>query len=324
MIDFQELILRLNTYWQDKGCLLLQPLDMRVGAGTFHPATFLCSLGPEPWQTAYVQPSRRPTDGRYGVNPNRLQHYFQYQVLLKPPPVAIVDLFFGSLYELDLSPTTNDFRLVEDNWESPSLGAWGLGWEVWLNGMEIAQFTYFQQVGGIDCQPVSGELTYGLERIAIYLQQKENVHDLIWSERYAQGGKPLTYGDVYKQNEYEQSIYNYEKADVAFLYQQFEHCKQQTLQLAANKLPLPAYEQALECSHIFNLLEARQAISVSERQKYILSIRSLTNKVAEAYIAERYHARFPRLPEDARAAALALYKKKYDGAAKAKKKQGPK
>ncbi len=307
MIDFQELILRLNTYWRKQGCVLIQPLDMRVGAGTFHPATFLRSLGPEPWRTAYVQPSRRPTDGRYGENPNRLQHYYQYQVLLKPPPDDIVDLFFNSLYQLGLKPTSDDFRLVEDNWESPSLGAWGLGWEVWINGMEIAQFTYFQQVGGTDCNPVSGELTYGLERIAMYLQQKDDVYDLIWSTDDSPGGRQITYGDVYKQNEYEQSVYNYEKADTQFLYEQFEHCRKAAILLTESKLPLPAYEQALDCSHIFNLLDARRAISVSERQKYILTIRDLTNRVAKAYIHSRYEAGFPLLDKQTGKDALTAY-----------------
>ena len=304
MIDYQELIFRLQNYWHKQGCILLQPLDMRVGAGTFHPATFLRSLGPEYWKTAYLQPSRRPTDGRYGNNPNRLQHYYQYQVLLKPPPEDIVDLFFRSLTELNINPKVHDFRLVEDNWESPTLGAWGLGWEVWLDGMEIAQFTYFQQVGGLDCKPVSGELTYGLERIAMQVQEIDDVHKLVWSQNY---DPPLYYGDIYKQNEYEQSVYNFEQANIENLLEYFSHCCNECLRLCAAKLSLPAYEHALEASHSFNLLDARQAISVSERQQYILKVRSLAFKVAQIYLGSRYKAKFPLVPEPFRAAALQDY-----------------
>lgn len=312
MIDFQELIFRLQKYWQQQGCAIMQPLDIRVGAGTFHPATFLYALGPEYHKSAYVQPSRRPTDGRYGDNPNRLQHYYQFQVLLKPAPDNIVELFFNSLVQLNLDPKINDFRLVEDNWESPTLGAWGLGWEVWLNGMEIAQFTYFQQVGGHDCKPVSGELTYGLERIAMYLQQINNVHELIWAHNYSKTRqekeqKGITYGEIFQQNEYQQSVYNFEKADVKSLFQQFEKAYEECGKLAKGQLPLPAYEKALDASHIFNLLDARQAISVSERQKFILRVREITFAVAKSYLNTRYKAGFPLLTEKLRSKALAEY-----------------
>lgn len=277
---------------------------MRVGAGTFHPATFLRSLGPEYWKTAYLQPSRRPMDGRYGDNPNRLQHYYQYQVLLKPPPANIVDLFFGSLTSLNIDPKIHDFRLVEDNWESPTLGAWGLGWEVWLDGMEIAQFTYFQQVGGLDCKPVSGELTYGLERIAMQLQETDDVHKLIWSQHY---DSRIHYGDIYKQNEYEQSVYNFEQADTEYLFEYFSHCCEECRRLCTAGLSLPAYEHALEASHTFNLLTARQAISVSERQQYILKVRDITYVTASVYLKSRYKAGFPLVPDELRAAALKEY-----------------
>lgn len=309
LIDFQQMINRLQNYWQNYGCLMLQPLDIRVGAGTFHPATFLYALGPEYHKSAYVQPSRRPTDGRYGENPNRLQHYYQYQVMLKPAPANIVDLFWGSLLELDLDPQKNDLRLVEDNWESPSLGAWGLGWEVWINGMEIAQFTYFQQVGGHDCKPSSGELTYGLERIAMYLQKVDNVYDLIWANP-SKGDKneaPVNYGDLFQQNERQQSIYNFEHADIDGLQRQFKQCCKEAKQLAATGLPLPAYEQALEASHIFNLLDARQAISVSERQQFILKVRELTFAVANAYLDSRYKEGFPLAPAKQRQQLLKDY-----------------
>ena len=309
-IDFQQLIAKLQDYWQKQGCIVMQPLDSRVGAGTFHPATFLYSLGPEHHNSAYVQPSRRPTDGRYGENPNRLQHYYQFQVLLKPAPDNIVDLFFDSLLNLGLDPLKNDLRLVEDNWESPTLGAWGLGWEVWLNGMEIAQFTYFQQVGGQDCDPVSGELTYGLERIAIYLQKVDNVYNLIWGKR---GEQEISYGDLFQQNEKEQSTYNFEHADVVFLRRQFEQCRKEAKSLAEKNLPLPAYEQALDASHIFNLLDARQAISVTERQEYILKVRELTFKVADSYLRQRYRAGFPLAPADKKEKLLEEYKIKLEG-----------
>ena len=289
-MTFQELILRLQQYWAGYGCVLQQPYDMEVGAGTFHPSTFLRAIGPEPWNTAYVQPSRRPTDGRYGDNPNRLQHYYQFQVTLKPSPLAIQDLYLDSLRQLGLDPLTHDIRFVEDNWESPTLGAWGLGWEVWLNGMEITQFTYFQQVGGLDCRPVSGELTYGLERIAMYLQDVDSVYDLVWAETPA--GK-ISYGDIYHQNEVEMSTYNFEKADIDTLFRWFDDCERQSQTLIEEDLPLPAYEMALKASHTFNLLDARHAISVTERQRYILRVRSLARAVAQAYYARREALGFP-------------------------------
>lgn len=314
MIDFQELIDRLQNYWRRQGCLVMQPLDMRVGAGTFHPATFLHALGPEHHKSCYVQPSRRPTDGRYGENPNRLQHYFQFQVMLKPAPHNIVELFFNSLLQLNLDPLKNDLRLVEDNWESPTLGAWGLGWEVWINGMEIAQFTYFQQVGGHDCSPVSGELTYGLERIAMYLQKVDNVHDLAMNspDKNDAGENNVTvkYGDLFMQNEKQQSTYNFEKADIEWLHTQFKQCCKDALELASQKLPLPAYEQALEASHIFNLLDARQAISVSERQQFILKVRELTFAVANAYLDLRCQEGFPLAPATQREQLVQEYLEK--------------
>ena len=287
---FQGLILALQDYWGSHGCAVLQPLDMEVGAGTFHPATFLRSIGPEPWRAAYVQPSRRPTDGRYGDNPNRLQHYYQFQVILKPSPANIQELYLDSLKMLGFDPLTHDIRFVEDNWESPTLGAWGLGWEVWLNGMEVTQFTYFQQVGGLDCHPVSGEITYGLERLAMYLQQVESVYDLVWSRSEA---GVITYGDVYHQNEVEQSAYNFEQADTAFLFSLFDQCERECNRLIEAGLPLPAYEQVLKASHSFNLLDARRAISVTERQRYILRVRQLARAVAEAYYAAREKLGFP-------------------------------
>ncbi len=287
---FQELIQTLNSYWAAQGCVLIQPFDTEVGAGTFHPATFLRALGPEPWSAAYVQPSRRPTDGRYGENPNRLQHYYQYQVVLKPNPANILDLYIDSLKALGLDPLTHDLRFVEDNWESPTLGAWGLGWEVWLNGMEVTQFTYFQQAGGLDCRPVTGEITYGLERLAMYLQNVDNVYNLVWT-RGPQG--VVTYGDVYHQNEVEQSTYNFEHADVAALFGWFDTCEAQALKLVGLGLPLPAYEQVCKASHSFNLLDARRAISVTERQRFILRVRTLAKAVAECYFAQRERLGFP-------------------------------
>ena len=289
---FQEIITRLNAYWAAQGCVLIQPLDTEVGAGTFHPATFLRCLGPEPWNAAYVQPSRRPTDGRYGENPNRLQHYYQYQVILKPSPKDILELYFGSLVALGIDPLTHDLRLVEDNWESPTLGAWGLGWEVWLNGMEVTQFTYFQQAGGIECKPVSGEITYGLERLAMYLQNVENVYDLTWT-RGPQG--VVTYGDVYHQNEVEQSTYNFEEANVEALFHAFDTHEAEAKKLVERGLPLPAYDQVCKASHSFNLLDARRAISVTERQRYILRVRTIAKAVAEAYYAQREKLGFPGL-----------------------------
>lgn len=284
---FQQLIQTLNDFWARQGCVLIQPLDLEVGAGTFHPATFLRALGPEPWNAAYVQPSRRPTDGRYGENPNRLQHYYQYQVAMKPNPDNIVELYFDSLKALGIDPLTHDLRLVEDNWESPTLGAWGLGWEVWLNGMEVTQFTYFQQAGGLECKPVLGEITYGLERLCMYLQECDNVYDLIWTVG-PQG--PVTYGDVFLQNEREQSAYNFEHADVAELFHRFDACEAEAVKLVELGLPLPAYDQVCKASHSFNLLDARRAISVTERQRYILRVRALAQAVAKLYEAKRIEA----------------------------------
>ncbi|HKT27637.1 glycine--tRNA ligase subunit alpha [Dyella sp.] len=297
---FQDVIQTLNRYWGRQGCVLLQPLDTEVGAGTFHPATFLRALGPEPWAAAYVQPSRRPTDGRYGENPNRLQHYYQYQVVMKPNPENILELYIGSLKELGLDPQVHDLRFVEDNWESPTLGAWGLGWEVWLNGMEVTQFTYFQQAGGLECRPVTGEITYGLERLTMYLQNVDNVYDLIWTE--GPHGK-VTYGDVFHQNEVEQSIYNFEHANVTELLRWFDVCEGEANKLIAAGLPLPAYEQVMKASHTFNLLDARRAISVTERQRYILRVRTLSRSVAEAYVAQREKLGFPGLKQQKEQAA---------------------
>ena len=292
---FQGLILALQQYWAEQGCVILQPLDMEVGAGTFHPATFLRAIGPEPWATAYVQPSRRPTDGRYGENPNRLQHYYQFQVIIKPSPLNIQELYLGSLKMLGIDPLEHDIRFVEDNWESPTLGAWGLGWEIWLNGMEVTQFTYFQQVGGLDCRPVTGEITYGLERIAMYLQGVASVFDLVWT--YGPNG-PVTYGDVYHQNEVEQSTYNFEHADVDFHFALFDQCEKQSNKLIEAGLPLPAYEQVLKASHTFNLLDARHAISVTERQRYILRVRALARAVAQAYYDARAALGFPMIKKE--------------------------
>ena len=291
---FQGLILALQNYWAQQGCVILQPYDMEMGAGTFHPATFLRSIGPEPWRTAYVQPSRRPTDGRYGENPNRLQHYYQFQVLLKPSPDNIQELYLGSLKLLGFDPLVHDIRFVEDNWESPTLGAWGLGWEVWLNGMEVTQFTYFQQVGGLDCRPVSGEITYGLERLAMYMQNVQSVYDLVWTKG-PQG--VVTYGDVYHQNEVEQSTYNFEHANIEALFHQFDVCESESQRMIEAGLPLPAYEQMLKASHTFNLLDARRAISVTERQRFILRVRTLARAVAEAYYNAREALGFPMLQD---------------------------
>jgi len=287
---FQELILALQTYWANQGCVLQQPYDLEVGAGTFHPATFLRAVGPEPWSAAYVQPSRRPTDGRYGENPNRLQHYYQYQVVIKPSPLHIQDLYLGSLKMLGIDPLVHDIRFVEDNWESPTLGAWGLGWEVWLNGMEVTQFTYFQQVGGLECRPVTGEITYGLERIAMYLQGVESVFDLVWTNGPL--GR-ITYGDVFHQNEVEMSTYNFEQAPIEDLFQLFKLYERESSSLIDHGLPLPAYEMMLKTSHTFNLLEARHAISVTERQGYILRVRALARAVAQAYYERRQALNFP-------------------------------
>jgi glycyl-tRNA synthetase alpha chain len=288
MFTFQEIILTLQRYWNNQGCVLLQPYDMEVGAGTFHTATFLRALGPEPWKAAYVQPVRRPKDGRYGNNPNRLQHYYQYQVVLKPSPDNIQDLYLDSLRGLGIDSTVNDIRFVEDDWESPTLGAWGLGWEVWLNGMEVTQFTYFQQVGGLDCKPVLGEITYGLERLAMNLQGVDNVFNLIWTEG-------ITYGDVYHQNEEEQSKYNFECSNVNLLLEQFSMHESEAKRLIELNLPLPSYEQVMKCSHIFNLLDARGAISVTERATYIGRVRALARLVATAYYDSREALGFPML-----------------------------
>ncbi len=287
---FQGLILALQTYWAEQGCVLLQPLDLEVGAGTFHPATFLRAIGPEPWNAAYVQPSRRPTDGRFGDNPNRLQHYYQFQVMLKPSPDNIQELYLGSLQMLGFDLLEHDIRFVEDNWESPTLGAWGLGWEVWLNGMEVTQFTYFQQVGGLECRPVTGEITYGLERLAMYLQGVNSVYDLIWTET---PNGVVTYGDVFHQNEVEMSAFNFDHANVDFLFHAFLIYEQECQKLILEDLPLPAYEMVLKASHTFNLLDARHAISVTERQRYILRVRNLAKSVAEAYYAKREALGFP-------------------------------
>ncbi|MBC7781600.1 MAG: glycine--tRNA ligase subunit alpha [Proteobacteria bacterium] len=300
MIHFQDVITRLNDYWARQGCPLLQPLDMEVGAGTSHTHTFLRALGPEPWRAAYVQPSRRPKDGRYGNNPNRMQHYYQYQVVLKPAPENILDLYLGSLEAIGLDLATNDVRFVEDDWENPTLGAWGLGWEVWLNGMEVTQFTYFQQVGGLDCKPITGEITYGIERLSMYLQGVENVFDLVWT-RWLEPGpagpveRTLTYGDVYHQNEVEQSTFNFERADVAALLGRFAQHETEAKKLIEGGLALPAYEQTLKCAHTFNLLDARGAISVTERATYIGRIRTLARAVAHGYFESRERLGFPML-----------------------------
>lgn len=290
-LTFQEIILKLQQYWAKQGCAILQPYDMEVGAGTSHTATFLRAIGPEPWKAAYVQPSRRPKDGRYGDNPNRLQHYYQFQVVLKPAPKNILDLYFESLRELGFDLTQNDVRLVEDDWENPTLGAWGLGWETWLNGMEVTQFTYFQQVGGIDCKPITGEITYGLERLAMYLQGVESVFDLVWT-------KGLTYHDVYHQNEVEQSKYNFEQSDTEFLFLAFGKHEAQANHLIEKQLALPAYEQVLKAAHTFNLLDARGAISVTERAAYIGRIRNLSRQVAKAYYDSRKKLNFPMAPPE--------------------------
>jgi glycyl-tRNA synthetase alpha chain len=298
-VTFQDLILSLQNYWAERGCVILQPYDMPMGAGTFHPATFLRAIGPEPWSAVYVQPSRRPTDGRYGENPFRLQHYYQLQVILKPSPDDIQDLYLDSLRALSIDPLVHDIRFVEDNWESPTLGAWGLGWEVWLNGMEITQFTYFQQVGGLDCRPVSGEITYGLERIAMYLQSVESVFDLTWTDGPS---GTITYGDVYHQNEVEMSRYNFDEADTDVLFGRFDDAERLSQHLIGQGLTLPAYEQMLEASHTFNLLDARKAISVSERQRCILRVRELARAVAQSYYDSRAALEFPLLGNDATAA----------------------
>ena len=294
MLTFQEIIFTLQQYWAKAGCVIIQPFDMEVGAGTSHPATCLRALGPEPWFAAYVQPSRRPKDGRYGENPNRLQHYYQFQVALKPSPDNIQELYLDSLRALGISPLVHDIRIVEDDWENPTLGAWGLGWEVWLNGMEVTQFTYFQQVGGIDCTPVLGEITYGIERLAMYLQGVENVYDLVWA--HTPDGQTVTYGDVYHQNEVEQSTYNFEYANVDLLLQNFNNFEAEArrlLEIENASLILPAYEQVLKAGHTFNMLDARGAISVTERATYIGRIRNLSRIVAQKFVESREALGYP-------------------------------
>ena len=276
---FQDIILRLHAYWGERGCAILQPYDMEMGAGTFHPATTLRALGPKPWKAAYVQPSRRPSDGRYGENPNRLQHYYQYQVILKPSPDDIIAQYLGSLEAIGIDLATNDIRFVEDDWESPTLGAWGLGWEVWCNGMEVTQFTYFQQIGGHDCAPVSGEITYGLERLAMYILGVENIYDLPFTH------EGLSYGDVFQENERQFSAYNFEQANTGALFESFRKCAEECRALVEAGLPLPAYDQAIKASHIFNLLNARGVISVAERQAYIGRVRDLVKAVADLQVA---------------------------------------
>jgi glycyl-tRNA synthetase alpha chain len=309
MQTFQQIVLALQQYWDRQGCALLQPYDMEVGAGTSHTATFLRALGPEPWRAAYVQPSRRPKDGRYGQNPNRMQHYYQYQVVLKPSPKDILDRYLGSLVALGFDLAQNDVRFVEDDWENPTLGAWGLGWEVWLNGMEVTQFTYFQQVGGLDCNPITGEITYGLERLAMYLQGKDNVFDLVWTAwKEDDVERVLTYGDVYHQNEVEQSTYNFEQSNAPKLFDLFAVFEAEAKRLLDLKLPLPGYEMILKAAHTFNLLDARGAISVTERQAYIGRIRDLSRLVAQAYLASRAALGYPMLPERMREGLPAQYR----------------
>jgi glycyl-tRNA synthetase alpha chain len=295
MLSFQQMILRLQAYWDQRGCALLQPYDMEVGAGTFHTATFLRAIGPEPWRAAYVQPSRRPKDGRYGDNPNRLQHYYQFQVVLKPSPPDILDLYLGSLAAIGIDVQANDVRFVEDDWESPTLGAWGLGWEVWLNGMEVTQFTYFQEVGSLKCQPTTGEITYGLERLAMYLQGVESVYDLQWTEG-------VSYRDVFHQNEVEQSTYNFELSNAPMLFAHFDAYESEAKRLIEAALALPAYEMVMKCSHTFNLLDARGAISVTERAAYIGRVRALSRAVAQAYYDSRERLGFPMITPIADAA----------------------
>lgn len=290
LITLQELIRRLEKYWAEQGCIIDQPYDLEMGAATFHPSVFLRAIGPEPWQVAFAQPCRRPTDGRYGDNPNRLQRYYQFQVLLKPSPDDIQNLYLKSLTQLEIDPLAHDIRFVEDNWESPTLGAWGLGWEVWLDGMEISQFTYFQQVGGLDCKPISGELTYGVERIAMYLQDVDSVYDLVWAQNK---NRTIYYGDIYQQNEAEQSAFNFEYAKTEILFNTFDSSEVECQRLVELELPIAAYDHVLKCSHTFNLLDARQVISVTERQKYILRIRKLAQAVANSYYASRENKGFP-------------------------------
>jgi glycyl-tRNA synthetase alpha chain len=303
MLTFQQIVFQLNQYWDRQGCVLLQPYDMEMGAGTFHTATFLRAIGPEPWNAAYVQPCRRPKDGRYGENPNRLQHYYQYQVVMKPSPEQFQDIYLGSLKDaLGIDPKKNDIRFVEDDWESPTLGAWGLGWEVWLNGMEVTQYTYFQQVGGLDCKPVLGELTYGLERLAMYLQGKDSIFDIVWVDGaetrastpvLTRVSTPVLYGDVFHQNEVEQSKYNFELANAEMLFQHFNQFEAEAKRLMEAQCVLPAYEMVMKCSHTFNLLDARGAISVTERAAYIGRVRNLARAIAQAYYESREKLGFP-------------------------------
>ena len=305
MLNFQEIIFKLQEYWSKQGCAIIQPYDMEVGAGTSHTATFLKSIGPEPWKAAYVQPSRRPKDGRYGENPNRLQHYYQFQVALKPAPENIVDLYMSSIQRLGIDLKKNDIRLVEDNWENPTLGAWGLGWEVWLNGMEITQFTYFQQVGGITCKPITGEITYGLERLAMYIQNVDSVYDIQWTDG-------ISYGDVFLQNEKEQSSYNFKFSDSEFLLRAFASHAKQANKLVEENLALPAYEQVLKAAHTFNLLDARGVISVTERADYIGKIRDISRNVASAYLMSRKKLGFPMADKNHAKEAISELDKKSD------------
>ena len=305
MLNFQEIIFKLQEYWSKQGCAIIQPYDMEVGAGTSHTATFLKSIGPEPWKAAYVQPSRRPKDGRYGENPNRLQHYYQFQVALKPAPENIVDLYMSSIQSLGIDLKKNDIRLVEDNWENPTLGAWGLGWEVWLNGMEITQFTYFQQVGGITCKPITGEITYGLERLAMYIQNVDSVYDIQWTDG-------ISYGDVFLQNEKEQSSYNFKFSDSEFLLKAFASHAKQANKLVEENLALPAYEQVLKAAHTFNLLDARGVISVTERADYIGKIRDISRNVANAYLISRKKLGFPMADKNHAKEAISELDKKSD------------
>lgn len=316
---FQGLILALQEYWAQKGCVILQPLDMEVGAGTFHPATFLRAIGPETWNAAYVQPCRRPTDGRYGENPNRLQHYYQFQVALKPSPANIQDLYLDSLRHLGIDTHVHDIRFVEDNWESPTLGAWGLGWEVWLNGMEVTQFTYFQQVGGLECYPVTGEITYGLERIAMYLQNVNSIYDLVWAKH--PDGSIVTYKDVFHQNEVEMSDFNFNHANTDFLFSSFDTYEAESEKLIEQGLPLPAYEMVMKASHAFNLLDARQAISVTERQRFILRVRTLARAVAQAYFDARLKLGFPLAPTNLREEVIKRTEREAEQLAAKKKKK---
>jgi glycyl-tRNA synthetase alpha chain len=301
---FQGLILALQQFWADHGCVIIQPLDLEVGAGTFHTATFLRAIGPESWNSAYIQPCRRPTDSRYGENPMRLQHYYQFQVILKPSPENMQDLYLKSLKYLGIDTNVHDVRFVEDNWESPTLGAWGLGWEVWLNGMEVTQFTYFQQVGGLECFPVSGEITYGIERIAMYLQGVDSIFDIVWANT---PNGTVTYGDVFHQNEVEMSAYNFEYANTDILFHSFDESEGQCQFLIDKQLVLPAYEMVLKASHTFNLLDARSAISVTERQRYILRVRAMARSVAQAYFDSRARLGFPLAPEALRKESLEKY-----------------